>query len=112
MSASSTTTDLPSRPRTHPGEVLREEFMVPLGLSASSLARALKVPPNRITQIIADQAPRAVTPDTALRLARCFGTSARFWLNLQMTHDLSLAEREAGRRIAEEVHVLQAGQGD
>lgn len=100
MSPSSITTD---RVRTHPGEVLREEFMRPLGLSASALARALAVPPNRVTSIVSDAAPRAVTPDTALRLARCFGTTPRFWLNLQMAHDLSLAEREAGERIEGEV---------
>jgi addiction module HigA family antidote len=81
-----------TRRRTHPGEVLREEFMVPLALSANALARALHVPPNRITAIIAAERPRAVTPDTALRLARYFGTTAQFWLNLQRAHDLSAAE--------------------
>ena len=105
MSSSSITTD---RVRTHPGEVLREEFMRPLGLSASALARALNVPPNRVTSIVAEVEPRAVTPDTALRLARCFGTSPRFWLNLQMTYDLSVAEQAGGNRINSEVRKLPA----
>jgi antitoxin HigA-1 len=74
---------------THPGEILREEFMIPLGLSANALSRDIDVPPNRITSIIA--AERAVTPDTALRLARYFDTTPEFWLNLQMAHDLSVA---------------------
>ncbi len=106
MSSSSMTTD---RLRTHPGEVLRKEFMRPLGLSASELARALKVPPNRGTSIVAETEPRAITPDTALRLARCFGTSPRFWLNLQVSYDLSAAERTAGSRINAEVQRLPAG---
>ena len=69
--------------------------MVPLALSANAFARALHVPPNRITAIIAAESPRAVTPDTALRLARYFGTTAQFWLNLQRAHDLSATEIEA-----------------
>ena len=92
-----------TRIATHPGKVLREEFMVPLGLSANALARALYVPPNRITAIIAEHDPRAVTPDTALRLARYFGTSAEFWLNLQAAHDLSRAKAEFGSEIEEQV---------
>ena len=103
MSPSSMTTD---RVRIHPGEVLREEFMRPMGLSASALARALKVPPNRVTSIVAETAPRAVTPDTALRLARCFGTSPRFWLNLQIAYDLSATEQAAGSHIDAEVRKL------
>ncbi len=91
------------RIHTHPGEVLREEFMAPLRLSANALARDLHVPPNRITAIIASEAPRAVTPDTALRLARYFGTTPEFWLNLQAAHDLSAAIVEHGERIADEV---------
>jgi addiction module HigA family antidote len=103
------------RVRTHPGEVLREEFMVPLGISANALARDLDVPPNRITGIIADRDPRAVTPDTALRLAAYFGTSAEFWINLQSAYDLSLAQMNHGNRIARRVRPratdgdLQAG---
>ena len=88
---------------THPGEVLREEFMVPLGLSANALARDLHVPPNRITAIIARDDPRAVTPDTALRLSRYFGTTPEFWLNLQTAFDLSQARAVSAARIAEEV---------
>jgi antitoxin HigA-1 len=75
----------------HPGEILREEFMIPYGLSANALSRALDVPPNRITQIIAEENPRAVTVDTALRLARYFDTTPQFWLNLQQAYDLSAA---------------------
>ncbi len=91
------------RIRTHPGAVLRDEFMIPFGLSANALSRDLDVPPNRITGIIAADAPRSVSPDTALRLARYFGTSPEFWLNLQLGYDLSLAQSEAGARIADRV---------
>jgi antitoxin HigA-1 len=92
-----------ARIRTHPGEVLREEFMRPLGLSAHALARELHVPPTRITAIISEDAPRAVTPDTALRISRYFGTTPEFWLNLQAAHDLSKARTESAERIALEV---------
>ena len=91
------------RIHTHPGEVLREEFMAPLRLSANALARDLHVPPNRITAITAADNPRAVTPDTALRLARYFRTTAEFWLNLQAAYDLSVAVVEHGAQIADEV---------
>jgi antitoxin HigA-1 len=91
------------RVRTHPGEVLREEFMLPMRLSANALARDLHVPPNRITEIIARNNPRSVTPDTALRLARYFGTSPEFWLNLQMNYELSRAEADHGSLIADQV---------
>ncbi len=84
---------------THPGEILREEFMVPLGLSANALARALDVPPNRITSLIARERPRAVTPDTALRLSRYFDTTPELWLNLQLAHDLSAARVAVGAQI-------------
>jgi len=87
------------RVHTHPGEVLREEFMVPLRLSANALGRALDVAPNRITSIIAPQAPRAVTPDTAIRLGRYFGTTPEFWLNLQAAHDLSATLIKKGAEI-------------
>ena len=79
-----------ARLRTHPGEVLREEYLVPLGLSARSLAQALGVPPNRLTEIM--RGTRDVSADTAIRLGRYFGTDPRFWLNLQAAHDLSKAE--------------------
>jgi addiction module HigA family antidote len=73
--------------------------MAPYGMSASALARALAVPVNRITEIIAPVRPRAVTPDTALRLARYFGTTPQLWLNLQQAHDLSQAMAQHGDHI-------------
>jgi addiction module HigA family antidote len=90
------------RIRTHPGEVLREEFMAPLGLSANSLALALRVPSTRIGEIVNQR--RAVSADTALRLARYFNTTPQFWLNLQTAYDLSLAMAERGDEIARDVH--------
>jgi antitoxin HigA-1 len=78
------------RVRTHPGEVLREEFMVPMKLSARTLGTAIGVPANRLTEIARGR--RDVSADTAIRLGRYFGTDARFWLNLQAAHDLSKAE--------------------
>lgn len=90
-----------TRVTTHPGEVLKEEFMVPLGLSANALSRALRVPANRVTAITAGR--RDVTPDTALRLARYLGTTPEFWLNLQFNHDLSATKLSAGKRIEREV---------
>ncbi|HKH95295.1 MAG TPA: HigA family addiction module antitoxin [Beijerinckiaceae bacterium] len=77
------------RIRTHPGEVLSEEFMIPLGLSARRLADELRVPPNRISDIV--RGHRDVTADTAIRLARRFGTTPQFWMNLQGSFDLSQA---------------------
>jgi addiction module HigA family antidote len=74
-----------------PGEVLRTEFMAPLGLSGRALARELGVPSNRITEIVAGT--RAITAETAILLGERFGTSAEFWLNLQMAHDLEMARR-------------------
>jgi addiction module HigA family antidote len=82
----------------HPGEILREEYMSPLGLSANSLARALGVTPARINDIVRER--RGITADTALRLARYFGTDARSWLNLQSAYDLRLAELAQAKRIA------------
>jgi len=84
----------------HPGEILREELDV-LEMSASALAAALGVPGNRITAILNGQ--RGVTADTALRLSRYFGTTAEFWLNLQKSYELRLAEREAGKQIEKTV---------
>jgi addiction module HigA family antidote len=97
--------DTMTRITTHPGEVLREEFMKPLGLSASPLARDLDVPVNRVTGIIALSDPRAVTPDTALRLERHFGMDAQFWLNLQTEYDLTKAVAEKGEMIKQRVRV-------
>jgi addiction module HigA family antidote len=92
-----------ARIRTHPGEVLREEFMKPLGLSANALALALRVPATRIGDILRAEKPRTVTADTSIRLARYFGTSPEFWLNLQSAYDLSLAVAENGPAIEREV---------
>ena len=91
------------RIKTHPGEILREEFMKPLGLSANALSIALRVPATRIGAIIREDKPRAITADTALRLARYFGTSAQFWLNLQSAYDLSVAEQELKPVIDREI---------
>jgi addiction module HigA family antidote len=88
-------------PPLHPGEVLREEFLGPLGMSAYALAKALRVPLTRITAILAGD--RAVSADTALRLARFFGTTPEFWINLQGAHDLELARTEHGAEITAEV---------
>jgi addiction module HigA family antidote len=74
----------------HPGEVLREEFLAPLGMSVNALAMELKVPAPRMNDIVRER--RAVSPDTALRLARYFGTTAQFWLNLQTSYDLKITE--------------------
>ncbi len=81
----------------HPGEILREEYLEPLGLSANALARALGVPANRISAILAGK--RNISADSALRLGRAFGTSPEFWLNLQVAHDLRVAERESGSAL-------------
>jgi addiction module HigA family antidote len=81
-----------ARIRTHPGEVLREEYLIPLGMSARALAQALGVPANRITEIMRRE--RDVSADTAIRLGRYFKTDPRFWLNLQAAHDLSKAQGE------------------
>ncbi len=81
----------------HPGEILREEFVAPLGLSGNALARALCVPANRVNAILKET--RNLTADTALRLARFFGTTPEFWMNLQKTYELRLAEVTAGPAI-------------
>lgn len=85
----------------HPGEVLREEFILPLGMSAHALAQALRVPAPRINDLVRER--RGVTPDTALRLARYFATTPQFWLNLQASYDLKIAARSTGERITREV---------
>jgi len=89
----------------HPGEVLREEFLVPLEMSPNALAMELHVPAPRINDVVRER--RAVTPDTALRLARYFGTTAQFWLNLQSSFDLKQVARELGKKIEQEVRPLQ-----
>ena len=85
-----------ARPAIHPGEILAEE-LEEIGVTPTELSRQLAVPPNRITQII--QGKRAITGDTALRLAHWFGTSPQFWLNLQSAYELRVAQREAGAEI-------------
>ena len=87
-------------PPIHPGEILADE-LAELGLSANALARALDVPANRISEIVGGR--RSVSADTALRLAHYFGTTARFWLNLQLSHDLAVTERDHGDAIAKAV---------
>lgn len=82
----------------HPGEQLREEFMIPLGLSSNALARALNVTPARVNEIVRER--RGISADTALRLARFFNTSHHFWLNLQANYDVQCAEDAAGKAIS------------
>lgn len=89
----------------HPGEVLLEDFIKPLGLTQYRLAQDLGVSPIRISQIIHGQ--RAITVDTALRLARYFSTSAAVWLRMQVRYDLEVGESELGRQIEREVKVLE-----
>jgi addiction module HigA family antidote len=89
----------------HPGEILREEYLVPLNMTAHALAMELHAPASRINDIVLER--RAVTPDTALRLARCFGTTAQFWLNLQSSYDLKKAEIDVGKKIEREVRPLE-----
>jgi len=104
MSKSSTTTDgvaTPRRVTTHPREVLGEEFLKPLGMSANALAMALRVPATRISAVLKGE--RSVTADTALRLARFFGTSAEFWINLQAMHDLTKARADNGKTIERDI---------
>ena len=94
------------RPPTHPGEILLEEFLKPLGISQNKLARETKVPPRRVNEIVLGK--RSITPDTALRLARYFDTSARFWLNLQSLYDLEVAEDQLAHKIALHVQPMRA----
>jgi antitoxin HigA-1 len=104
MSKSSTTTKgvaLPNRITTHPGEMLSEEFLKPLGMSVNALALNLRVPATRIGAIVKGE--RSVTADTALRLSRFFGMSAEFWMNLQAMHDLTRARLESGGVIERDV---------
>ena len=85
----------------HPGEILREDYLVPLGMSATALAKALKVPAARINDILRER--RSVTADTAMRLSRYFGGDARSWLNLQAACDLRVAEIRNAKRIKREI---------
>ena len=91
----------------HPGEVLLEEFLIPLELSQYRLAKSTAVSPRRINEIV--HGKRAVTADTALRLARCLGTSERFWMNLQAQYDLEVARDRLAGRLEQEVVPLATG---
>ncbi len=88
----------------HPGEILQEEFLGPLGISQYRVAKEMSVPPRRINEIV--RGTRAITADTALRLSRYFGTSERFWLNLQMRYDLEIEKDRLGDRLGREVTAL------
>jgi len=91
-------------PPIHPGEILLEEYLKPMGISQYRLAKDINVDPRRINEIVHGQ--RSITADTALRLARYFGTSERFWLNLQSRYDLELQKMELGDRLEKEVKSL------
>ncbi len=88
-------------PPIHPGEQLREEFMAPLGISAYRLAKDIDVPVSRVQALVGER--RSITGDTALRLARYFGTTPEFWLNLQRDYELERAEIEVGEQIAAKI---------
>ncbi len=88
-------------PPVHPGAILRDEFLKPLSLSVYELANAIKTPRSRVNDIVRGR--RAITTDSALRLARYFGTTAEFWINLQTRHDLDIAELELRKQIEEEI---------
>src|SRR5947208_4534845 len=91
----------------HPGEILEEEFLSPLAISQYRLAKETSVPPRRINEIV--RGLRAISADTALRLARYFGTSERFWLNLQGHYDLEVEKDRLGDRLRREVKILNTG---
>ena len=93
-------------PSIHPGEILLEEFLEPMGISQYRLAKDISVPPRRINEIV--HGKRSITADTALRLGRYFGMSPQFWLNLQSRYDLEVAEDNLKGRLKKEVHVLAA----
>ncbi len=88
----------------HPGEVLREDYLKPAGMTPNALATKLKVPAPRINDVVLER--RGITADTALRLARFYNTTPEFWLNLQAAYDLRVAEKEAGKKIAREVEPM------
>ena len=93
-------------PPIHPGEILREDFLKPLGISMNRLALELRVPVTRISEIVHQR--RGITPDTALRLGRYFNTSARFWMNAQSSYDLETAQDQLQRTIERDVRPLVA----
>jgi addiction module HigA family antidote len=88
-------------PPIHPGEIVREEFLAPLGMSAHELAMALRVPATRINDIVNER--RGITADTALRLSRYFGTTSRFWMNMQASWELEVAEDHLGKAARRDV---------
>jgi addiction module HigA family antidote len=91
----------------HPGEILNEEFLKPMGISQYRLAKDISVPPRRINEIVYGK--RSITADTALRLGKFFGISAQFWLNLQTRYDLEVTENLLSDRLDKEVHTLNVG---
>jgi addiction module HigA family antidote len=93
-------------PPIHPGEILLEEFLEPMGISQYRLAKDISVPPRRINEIVLGK--RAVTPDTALRLSRYFGQSERFWINLQTRYDIELEKDRLQNRLEHEVQIYTA----
>lgn len=94
--------------RTHPGEILREEFLIPMGLTQRELAKAINVPYQRINELV--NGKRGVTPSTALRLAKFFGMSAVFWMNLQQRWDLYHAQKKENK-VLESIHPYEVKQG-
>ena len=93
-------------PPVHPGEILREDLMTPLGLSINKIARDLRVPVTRMSEIVNGR--RSITADTALRLARYFSTTPEFWVNLQSAYDLDIATRASAEQIRRDVHPREA----
>ena len=93
-------------PPIHPGEILLEEFLEPMGISQYRLAKDISVPPRRINEIVLGK--RAITADTALRLSRYFGLSERFWINLQTRYDIEVEKDRLQNRLEREVHVYSA----
>jgi antitoxin HigA-1 len=96
-------------PPIHPGEILMEEFLAPMGISQYRLAKDISVSPRRINEIV--HGNRSITADTALRLGRFFGISPQFWLNLQTRYDLEVTEDSLANRLDDEVHALHAQAG-
>ena len=90
----------------HPGEILMEEFLEPMGISQYRLAKDINVPPRRINEIVLGK--RAITPDTALRLSLYFGLSERFWINLQTRYDIEIEKDKLQDRLKREVHIYAA----
>ena len=97
-------------PPIHPGEILREEFLAPLSMPAHQLALALRVPATRINDIVNEK--RGITADTALRLSRYFGTTSRFWMNMQTSYELEVAEDRLGQAVMRDVLPRTAGRSE